>query len=290
MSANALSFKSPAGAAEYLQAYNAVLTLWPVAHESHYIETSHGVTHVVTAGPEGAPPIVLLHAYAFSSAEWYANVEALSANHRVYAVDVMGDMNQTVMKRPFKQRAELAVWLRELFDALGIAKAVLMGHSYGGWLTLNFAMQYPERLTKIVLLAPAASFVPMVGQFTLRRILAFILPKWFLPAFGRWSVAPGNPVPVLLLEQMRVAMRQYKFTSMVLQPDVYTDAELAQIKTPALVVVGEHEVIYNPAKAVERAQRTVAGLQVRMIPGASHALLMEQPAAVNEAILSFVQG
>jgi pimeloyl-ACP methyl ester carboxylesterase len=284
-----LHFKTPAGEAAYLAAYQANLALWPVAHESRYIKTTHGITHLITCGPTDAPPVVLLHAYAFSATEWYANIAALAAGHRVYAVDVMGDLTQTVVTKPFKQRAESAVWLRELLDALGIERTVMIGHSYGGWLTLNFALHCPERLSKMVLLAPAASFVRMTPQFTLRRILAFLMPNPFLHSFGRWCVAPGNEVPTSLIEQMGLAMKHYKFTYVPLQPDLYTDAELSQITTPGLLLIGEHEVLYRPAAAIERATRLMRNLKAMTIKGASHALVMEQPEAINGAILSFIQ-
>jgi pimeloyl-ACP methyl ester carboxylesterase len=239
MSERKLSFKSPEGQEQYLAAYDAVLALWPVPYQSQYIETSHGVTHVITCGPADAPPVVLLHAYLFSSTEWYANVEPLAANHRVYIVDVMGDMTQSVPSRPFRKRAETAVWLGELLDALGIQRTIMIGHSYGGWLTINFALHAPERLERIVLLAPAASLLPMVGQFTLRRLAAWLFPKRGIQSFVKWCAAPGNRIPDSMVQQMVLAVKHYRYTAMPPMPDVYTDEELTRIQTPCLLLVGE---------------------------------------------------
>lgn len=288
MTAHKLSFKTPEGEEAYLAAYAENLALWPVPYQEQYIETSHGITHVVTAGPVGAPPVVLLHAYAMNATEWFANVEALAKTHRVYAIDVMGDMTQTVQTRPFKKRAETAVWLKELLDTLGIERTVMIGHSYGGWLTLNFALCAPERLEKIVLLAPASTFVKMVPQFTLRRIMAYLFQKRGVPSFAKWSVAPGNAIPEGQVQLLALAMKHYRFTAAPLQPDVYTDAELSQIKTPCLLLVGEDEVIYRHEAAVERAQRLIQGIQVQVIKGAAHMLNMEQAAQVNTAIGAFL--
>lgn len=226
---HAHSFRTDEGRAQYLATYNEILALWPVPYESKFVPTSHGTTHVLVCGPEGAPPLVLLHAYAFSAASWYAQVGALAAGHRVYAVDVMGDMTQTLQTRHFKNRTETAQWLRELLDALGIQKTVMAGHSYGGWLTLNFALCAPERVERIALLAPASTFVPMVWHFNLRRIT-----------------------------------------------------------TPTLLLIGEHEVIYDLQKAMARATRLLPNVQAKIIPGASHCLTIEQPDAINNALVSFV--
>lgn len=288
MSARTLSFKTPEGQAAYLAAYDANMALWPVPHQSHYIQTSHGVTHVITCGPADAPPVVLLHAYLFSATEWYANVAALAANHRLYVVDVMGDMTQTVQSRPFRKRAETAIWLSELLDALGIERTIMIGHSYGAWLTLNFALHAPERLERMVLLAPAASFMPMVRQFLLRRLAAWLFPVRGVQSFAKWCLAPGNRIPECVVQLMTMAVKHYRYTSMPPMPDVYTDEELRRIETPCLFLVGEREVIYKAADAVERATRLVKGLQAKIIPNASHALNMEQPDKVNEAILPFI--
>jgi pimeloyl-ACP methyl ester carboxylesterase len=92
---------------------------------------------------------------------WFANIAELSANHRVYAVDGIGDAGKSIAECLIEKRSDYAEWLREVFDGLNIEKAHLLGHSYGGWLALNMALAYPERLRKIVLLAPAASIYPM---------------------------------------------------------------------------------------------------------------------------------
>jgi pimeloyl-ACP methyl ester carboxylesterase len=290
MTTRQLSFKTPEGQAQYLAAYADLLALWPVAYQEQYIETSHGVTHVITAGPEGAPPVLLLHAYAFNATEWYANIEALAKDHRVYAVDVMGDMTQTVQTRPFKRRAEAAVWLGELLDAFGIQRTIMIGHSYGGWLTLNMALCAPERLERIVLLAPASTFVKMVPQFNVRRILAYLFQRRGIPSFAKWCLAPGNILPDGVVHLMSMAMKHYRFTSMPLQPDVYTDEELSRITTPCLLLLGDHEVIYSPEAAVARAQRLVKQIKVQIIRHASHVLNIEQSGQVNEAIAAFING
>lgn len=288
MSSPTLSFKSAEGEAQYLDQYAANMTLWPVPFEELRIPTSHGTTHLIACGPLNAPPLILLHAYGFSATSWYANVATLAKDHRVYAVDVMGDMNQTVQTKHFKKRAETAVWLKELLDALGLGKVSMIGHSYGGWLTLNFALCAPERLNRMVLLAPAASFVPMVGSFNLRRILAYFFPNRGLDHFARWCLAPGNTIPQGMTNLMRLAMKHYRFTGMVVQPNVYTDEELRSIETPALLLIGEQEVIYQAGAAMERATRLLKRLQTQVIPGAAHILIMEQPEPINQAIGAFL--
>jgi hypothetical protein len=61
MSTKISTFRSPEGEAQYLLAYEAVLSQWPVLYEEFYIPTCFGDTHVIASGSEDAPPLILLH-------------------------------------------------------------------------------------------------------------------------------------------------------------------------------------------------------------------------------------
>lgn len=77
--------------AKYLAAYEAMFALWKVPYDSIDVKTRFGSTHINACGPKGGQPLVLLHGAGLSSTAWYANIPGLSADHRVYAVDVIGD-------------------------------------------------------------------------------------------------------------------------------------------------------------------------------------------------------
>ncbi len=72
-------------------------------------------------------------------------------------------------------------------------------------------------------------------------------------------------------------------------PTEFTDDELRKIKTPALLLIGEKEVIHFAQKAIDRAKRLMPDIQAEMIPEASHILSMDQPEIVNERILRFIK-
>ena len=188
--------------------------------------------------------------------------------------------------RLLTRRDDYAHWLREVFDGLYIEKGDLLGHSYGGWLTLNMARAHPERLRKIVLLAPAASFRPL--SFITKLILYLGEFKIHPPTrkFLQVAAAKGTVLEEAFVHHQEMVLRYCRAASMY--PTVYTDAELKQIDHPALLLIGAGDKIYNPKKAIKHAQEWMPHLTAEIIPDAGHLLIMDQPEIINELILKFL--
>ena len=279
-------FSTAEGREQYLAAYEAMFSLWQAPHDSIDVKTSYGSTHINASGPADGYPLVLLHGAGLSSTVWFANIAELSAHHRVYAVDVIGDAGKSVADRLLDKRADYAKWLKEVFDGLKIERGDLLGHSYGGWLTLNMALAHPQRLHKIVLLAPAASFRPL-GFITK---LIFFLGEFKIHPPARSMLKAAAAKRTVLEETFVHLMEEVtRFCrSAIMYPTVYKDQELKQIDLPALLLIGAAEKIYNPGKASERAQRLMPDLTFEIIPGAGHLLIMDQPEIINARILKFL--
>jgi pimeloyl-ACP methyl ester carboxylesterase len=185
-------FKTPDGEAKYLAAYDATLKTWPVSSEARDVPTRFGTTHVNVAGPQDAPPLFLVHGFGFSSTQWYPNIAALSREHRVYAPDVIDQYGRSNPTQVLRTREDYAAWYGDVLDGLGVPRADLAGHSYGGWLTLNFALAQPERVRRLALLSPAASFVPMTKEFYIRGMAAnLLLSDWAIYGMVQWMTTVG---------------------------------------------------------------------------------------------------
>lgn len=281
-------FKTPEGQARYLAAYDATLALWPVPVESVDVPTRFGNTHVNTCGPEGAPPLLLLHAFAMSSTMWYSNVAELSHSFRVYALDTIGDKGKSVSTRPILTPLDFVTWLSDVFDELRLEQAHVAGLSFGGFLALNLALSAPERVTKLVLLAPAASLLPIRPQFYFRLAAAILLPVLSFKFKQALSLGVPSPNAALALKQF-LTPTDFRFDyNKVFIPPVFTDNALQQIKAPTLLLLGEREVIYDPKAALKRAANLIPNIETRFIPGAGHALNFDQPEMVNMCILEFL--
>jgi pimeloyl-ACP methyl ester carboxylesterase len=273
------------GRAKYMAAYEAMFSLWKVPHDAIDIKTSYGSTHINVSGYSDGHPLVLLHGAGLSSTSWFTNIAELSADHRVYAVDGIGDAGKSIAECLMEKRLDYAEWLKEVFDGLNLEKGYLLGHSYGGWLALNMALAYPDRLRKIVLLAPAASIYPM--SFLTK--LGLRLPLKIRPSarsMFKMIASKGTVFEETFIHLMEMVTRYCLPATMF--PTVYTDEELKQIEMPALLLIGGGEKIYNPKKAIDRAQRWMPDLTAEIIPNVGHTLNMEQPEIINARILDFL--
>lgn len=165
------AFRSLQGEAKYMAAYDATMRLWPVPFEARDIPSRFGSTHLLICGLTEAPPLVLLHCFLTSLTVWAHNMADLSRDYRVYALDMMGQPSKSIPDQLIGTRAEMAEWLSGSLDALEIRQTDLIGYSYGGFAALNYAIDAPERLKKLILLSPAGGLVPLKTQFVIRGLL-----------------------------------------------------------------------------------------------------------------------
>lgn len=278
-------FRSPAGQARYFAAYEATLALWPVPVESFNVPTRFGQTHVHACGPKAAPPLVLLPGQAISSTMWYPNIEALSQAHRVYTPDILGDMGKSLQTRPFTKPTDFADWLKDVLDELQIEKADVAGLSYGGFIALRLAVSAPERVRKLVLMAPA-SLLPIRPIFFLR--MAGMLLPGFIASFEAKQKLLLGVASVQAKPAITQMLTPNDFRYNMYLPPLHTDQELQQLKAPTLLLLGDQEVIYDAKAALRRAAKLIPTLETDIIPGAGHALNFDQPERVNHRILDFL--
>ncbi|MEU3875905.1 MULTISPECIES: alpha/beta fold hydrolase [Streptomyces] len=129
---------------------------------------------------------MLLHGGGATGTAWFANAPALGARHRVYAVDILGDVGRSERAGlPLRTPRDLREWLDAALDGLGLPAAALCGHSYGGWVAAAYALHAPQRVQRLALLDPTQVFggyrpgyllrvLPMLLRPTERRVGAFL--------------------------------------------------------------------------------------------------------------------
>jgi pimeloyl-ACP methyl ester carboxylesterase len=288
------AFKTPEGQAAYLAAYDAALKLWPVPYDEIDIPTRFGTTHVVVSGPKDAPPLVLLHGYLATLTMWSPNIADFSKDHRVYAIDVMGQPSKSIPNEPIRDAADYVAWLTATLNGLHLDRISLVGMSYGGWLALNFAVAAPARVQKLVLLSPAGSFLPLVKQFSLRGMLASLFPTRFtVNSFMRWlgfTYRHGETDARPVLELMYLGLKHFRVPQETLRvmPSVFSEDQLQAMRVATLLLIGEQEVIYDPAAALARARRLIPNLQGELVPRSNHDMCFSQHRVVDARVLDFL--
>ena len=286
-------FKSYDTKEKYLKLYDMQAKKWPVSSESKIVNTSYGQTFVRISGPSDALPLVLLPGMGSNSLMWQPNIEKLSKEYRVYAVDNIYDYGRSVYTQEMKCADDFVEWLEELFDGLKLGNNIsIMGLSYGGWLTSQYVLQFPERLNKIVLLAPAATVLPIRAEFIIRAICTLLPFQYFTKSFIYWILEDLAKKEKETVENESImaflASRCFK-PKRLPDPTVLEDNELKRISVPALYLVGENEKIYSAEKATQRLNEVAPQIKIEIIPNACHDLNASQADIVNEKILEFLK-
>jgi pimeloyl-ACP methyl ester carboxylesterase len=280
----------------FADAYDAMLRLWPLKPETLDIETAAGHTHLQVWGPRDAPPLLLMHGFKVTSTMWGPNAAALATVRRVYAPDTLGDYGHSRATRVPRKLPELLAWIDGLVDALGLDRLDVGGMSYGGWLAASWAAARPERVGKVALMAPGASFGAFSLQFALRGLPMLLwkrrqLVDWYL----RWAAVPpaGDAAYEAylgaLVDVMVAGHRQFGGLRPGLPlPQPLPVATMEALRAPTLLLYGEQEKMYSATAAVARARAHVAALEAHVLPQASHDLTFGRAALVNEHLVRFL--
>ena len=283
-------YRSPKSRHQLLEYYDRILRNWPVPYEEQFVKTESGRTHILLCGKEGARPLLLFHGTGNNSLMWRYNVAGLGEHFRLHLIDTVNDPGKSEASPTFNSQTDYARWTAEILDALGIGKAMLVGHSKGGWIVLNAAISAPARVERIVLLAPAVGINSAVSPQFMRKSLSLGLfpTRRAVESYLRYVSGPGARVSTEYADYLSKVIRGTKHK--LVKHRLFSDDELKGIDSPVLLVFGDHEVCVEYRKVVERARSHIRRLEVQIIAGTGHALQGEKPETVNKLIIGHLQG
>jgi pimeloyl-ACP methyl ester carboxylesterase len=261
-------------------------------------ELINGVSlHYEEAGSGEA--IILLHGYTGSGRDWANQIPLLSSKYRVIALDHRGHG----MSSAPDEEADYSIPLSssdvfELLKLRGIDRCCLMGHSMGGYVALQFAVDHPRMVKALVLVDTSAGQVERPpGYAEMRAKLDHLAREESLEAAFEYEAA-HNPVRIerfrLHPELREVARRKTMETSVdgyiyvarsfgAWQP--VTD-RLGEIQAPTLIFRGEEDTPF--VAACETLRKSIAGSELVIIPGAGHSPHEEAPPVFNEKLAAFL--
>jgi pimeloyl-ACP methyl ester carboxylesterase len=121
-----------------------------------YIVANNLTFHYVQWGTQGSP-IIFIHGITANAFYFQAFADDLANNHRIFAYDLRGRGDSDKPEKGYSIPIHAAD-LAELIDALELDKPIVAGHSLGALIGLYFAVQYPEKLSKLILIDAGAPF------------------------------------------------------------------------------------------------------------------------------------
>jgi 2-hydroxy-6-oxonona-2,4-dienedioate hydrolase len=278
------------------------MTLWTdlagVDYSIRRIQVGAWSTRVLESG-EGTP-FILLHGTGGHLEAFARNLRALSARYRVIAYDFPGH-GWTTAATADLEIDDYIGHLLGLMDALNIQRAHLSGESLGGWVAVKFAARFPDRVRRLVLNTPGGT---MATPEVMERIRSLSQAAADDPSEQRirarleWLMADRSSVTDELVAIRRVIYQRTGFAASmrhilclqdpgVRRRNLVTDAELAAIAAPALVIWTSDDPS-GPAKAgLDMAERMPAG-EFQLIKDAGHWPQWEQQAQFDKLVLEFL--
>jgi pimeloyl-ACP methyl ester carboxylesterase len=273
--------------------------------DSSFVEIKGLNVHFQMMG-QGQPVFILLHGFGASLFSWHAVMEPLSACGTVIAYDRPAfGLTERPLKwtgqNPYGPEANIALLLG-LMDHFGVQKALLIGNSAGGTLSMQFAMQYPQRVQALILVDPAVyenggpAWVRILGKtpqmqhlgpLLVRSIqksgLDLIQEAWHDPSKITQATWDGYTLP-LKADAWDQALWFFTMAS----HDTGLLQHLQDFKLPILVITGDDDRIVPTADSVKLAGE-LSGAKLVVIQEAGHVPHEEQPAVFMQVINEFVE-
>lgn len=267
---------------------------WRMPFEDFYVETKAGRTHIRAAGPEEGRPVLLFPGITMTSLVWAPNALALARHFRIYAVDPIYDFGLSEPRRLYYTRRAMVEWIHDIVRGLGLSRASLVGHSYGGWLSAEFALAHPDEAASIVLIAPGATISPMSRYFLALCILTIAYPgegakrvyRYTLRDAMEYNDAAYFDFPSLLRFE-RLCFSAYR-RRIPADPRVLTAEDWSRLTLPVLLIIGRHEKLYDPATVMDSMAARAPHVKRLLVEGAGHDVCLVKAQEVNEAILRFL--
>lgn len=244
--------------------------------------------HVQIDGPDGAPPLVMLHSLGTSLHVWDAQARALAGPFRVIRPDLRGHGLTTVTQGPGTIE-QMAADMLAVMDVLGVGQTHVAGLSIGGMIAQSLAHQAPGRVASLILCDTAMSIPPpqnwhdraaLVQVQGMGAVADAVMARWVTAGFMGTPAANG-----LRMMLLRTAPEGYAAAAEAIA-GANLIAQTAALSVPALVLVGSADEATPVASA--EALRDALGATLEVLPNAAHIPTIETPDQVTDAIRRFL--
>lgn len=239
--------------------------------------------------------LVLVHGYSSNGMHWFPQVPIFCREFKVITLDNRGHGRTTVPQKGFTIKT-MASDLRALLDKLKINKVYLLGHSMGGCIVQQFALEYSERVKGLVLFGTFSqpldppfdwdSFKGLLTTVDLDELVNQFAPMMFSPNVDKdlleWTKNEMKGTAQIYTQKMKVLS---DFSESLFTFNL-TD-QLKNIRAPTLVIVGKDDA-NTPLKFSEIIHENILNSQLVLMPG-FHNCSLEYPDEFNKIVLEFLR-
>lgn len=237
------------------------------------------------SGSEGMPPLVLIHGAGGSHLHWPRELRRLGMTD-VYTLDLPGHgKSEGVGRQSVPAYAErLLGWMQDAW----VRRPILVGHSMGGAIALQAALDAPDAVSGLVLIGSGARL--RVAEAILRATSREETLDQAIDVIVEWSYSAGasralRELSAKSLREMRAAVLHNDF----LACDLFDVMDrLGEVRVPVLVVCGAEDRL-TPEKYARFMAEHLPDARLVVLPSAGHMVMLEQPKATADAVLTFVR-
>jgi pimeloyl-ACP methyl ester carboxylesterase len=235
--------------------------------------------------------VILLHGLGADSHHWAANIDALSRNFRVIALDQIGygQSDKPVMRYTVGNFAD---YLHGFMEAAKIPKASLVGNSLGGWVALDFTLRHADMVEKLVLvdaagLHPASALQLPKGGW---KSLSPQNTHWFfdlMAANKEWATTDLGPDAFARHAKNGDTYTVASSVAEMVTGREFEDKKLEKVKVPTLIIWGRDDMLI-PLAMGESFNKGIKGSQLLVIDGTGHIPMVGKPVEFNQAVMKFL--
>lgn len=204
-----------------------------------------------------------------NSCMWVSDILKYYQKYRVYAPDIPGEAGRSDERQLPFTTSDLDDWLYDVFNGLSISKAVVIGASLGAWLAAKFAIRYPNKIDKLVLLCPAgigtqnknfiftAMFHMLLGEKGIRKL---------------FKIINGNvDMPEIMLKFQILIGKNFNTRREPIP--IFSDEELRRLTMPVFLFVGAKDIILHSMETADRMKKLVPNTIINILPEGGHSII-----------------
>lgn len=267
------------------------------------IELAGRRVRYVDLGSGDGPPIVLVHGLAGNWQNWLENLPRLSRERRVLALDLpgFGESEEPADKISIGGYGRT---VNEFAERLELGEVVLVGNSMGGFVTAETAIQFPERVERLVLISAAGITTSNLRRTPVRvwgrvamlagargvaeKRMAIVHPRLRHLVFAPITRHPSLIAPEMLWELSMGAGRSGFGPALEAILDYDFRDRIGDIRAPTLVIWGGSDMVM-PVEDGEEYERQIPNARRVVLDDTGHVSMIERPRTVNRALIEFIQ-